>query len=175
MTVPVDFLNTVINISLVFATLASLITLFKTGDKFNEGDIYDFRGIILSCLLLALGALFTILISYALDARSVWALSSFLFFVIVSALQIQLELLISSKKYVVWTYISAPLRILTSLTSIISLINALVWQQGFIFLVGMFIVLAVVALRFYIFLMSVTNAYSLPEAYKRRPPTPNKD
>ena len=47
-----DLLTTIlglyITVAITIATLASLLTLFKQGEKFNKAELLDFRGIVLS-------------------------------------------------------------------------------------------------------------------------------
>jgi hypothetical protein len=165
---PYDFFNPVITIAIGLAALASLLTLFIAGVEFDEADVRDFRGILLSCILICLGVLIPPLLSYAFESAIVWSISSVAFVLIVILLQVQLELDIRAQRYTVWTKSSYILRIFTVIVNLIVFINIFAWQRAFPFIIGIFWVLTVTALRLYIFLVSVTNAYSLPNAYRKR-------
>ncbi len=164
---PSDYLTSVITISVGLAALASLITLFKSGTNFNEDEVYDFRGLVLSSLLISLAALFPFIASELLTDKWLWFASSAVYVVLVLIIQIQIEHLIWIRKYIVWTKFSLPLRIITLLVNLFVLINILVWRHEFPFLFGLFWALVATSLRLYIFLLSVTNEYSMPQIYNR--------
>lgn len=163
----VDFLNLVTTIAIGLAALASLITIFKSGDKFNQGDLLDFRGIVLSSILICLGATLPIFLSTIISNTAVWIYSSLIFSIVVATLQIQLEHNIHSGQYIVWSKLSLPLRLVTLLVNAVVFANIFFWQSAEPFLMGIFWVLIATSLRLYIFLISVTNKYTLPEAHSK--------
>jgi hypothetical protein len=167
---PTEFLNMVVTIAIGLAALASLITLFKDSQRFTNGDVRDFRGLILSCLLICLGALLPLLLIHLVDEAMVWAVCSFAFVVLAALNQLQLSLDIRAGRYVVWSGFSLPARIITILVDLIVLVNVFVWQNKIPYLLGLFWILAATVIRLYIFLISVTNEYSLPDGAREKHP-----
>lgn len=157
---PNEFLNATITISIGMAALTSLITLFKSGAEFAEAEILEFREIVLSCLLICIGAVLPLLLSEVFEDNVVWSISSVVFAIFTALLHLKVELNVRANRYIVFIKTALPLRITSAIITFVVLLNPLIWQNTQPFLLGMFWVLIVTAWRIYIFLLVVTGISS---------------
>ena len=81
------------------------------------------------------------------------------------SLKLKIATLIGEGKYEVYSKFSLPLRLFSGAMTIFVIANIFLWQSEFPFLLGMLAATIVVALRLHIFIISVTNKHSMPDAY----------
>jgi hypothetical protein len=153
-----DFLNGIITIGIGLAALASLLTIFKADEHFNQGDRIDFRGIVLMSLLLCVGGITPLLlVTVITDSVVMWQVLSIGYFVLVGGILLDLQLSINRGDYIVYTRLSLPLRVVTGLVAVVVLPNVFIWRSADPYMLGMYWAMFATIGRFYIFLMGVID------------------
>jgi hypothetical protein len=152
-----NFLVGVLGASLSLAGLATIVSLFRGGDKFTTEDIYVFRSVVMIALVVAVLAISPFLI-FEIAPDQNWLISSSAYVVCSLLLILQgIKQIRSAQIVIIFPAVSFLLGLGTFSVFALNIANIVVWNNAAIFLMGLLWGLIFVSVRLYLFLVQITN------------------
>jgi hypothetical protein len=161
----IELLLAVAGTSLALAGLASLISLFRDSETYRAGDVYVFRWIILTCIMVAIGGLLPLALAttFGEESSSVWITSSLTYIMCTLLLMSQLISQILAKQIrMLFVNITYTLLLVTAVLMVLNLVNVFLWQEPAPYVWGLLWGLVTIGFRLYLFLVIVTMSRVTP-------------
>ena len=155
----IEFLLAVTGTSLALAGLASLISLFRDSETYRPGDVYVFRWIILTCVMVAIGGLLPLAVATTFEETSgtVWIISSLTYALCTLLLMSQLIYQMVTKRIrMLFVNITYVLLTVTIAFVLLNVLNLFLWQDAAPYIWGLLWGLVTIGFRLYLFLVIVT-------------------
>jgi hypothetical protein len=154
-----EFLLAIAGASLALAGLASLISLFRESETYESADIYVFRTIILSCVMLSIGGLLPLALEVTfgkIDSR-VWQICSLAYAISSAALIAQvLYQVLTNVTPLLFPHVSYTLMAVAAILVLVNFVNVVWWKDDAAYVWGLMWALVSVGFRLYLFLVFVT-------------------
>jgi hypothetical protein len=149
-----QFLNAVISLSMGLAALVSLVSIFRTPEKFEPSDIVEFKSILISCMAIAIGGLIPFIIGSVYSMGTIWSIASLAYSVVALLIFIQVQTQISRGRLIVRSRITSfVMRAATIASIFLTFLNGLFFHESSLYLAALFWSIALTIIRLYLFLI----------------------
>ena len=161
MEIEIEFYLLLAAISLSLAALASLISLFRSAESYNSGDIYIFRSLILSSFFLLFGCVLPILF-YQLEFLSETAqivILNLLFTVSLAyLLGRDIHKIVSGKLKVIHKTMAIVFILGSILFIVLGIINIAFLQENYIYKIDLVWATFIISARLYLLFIAATRS-----------------